>query len=141
MKPIRRLVLVAIVALATSNPTAPAHATEPHESVRSVLDEAIPNVPGKKLIALEVEYPPGAKSPSHHHEESAFIMAYVLSGEIRSQIDDGPVRVYRAGETWYEVPGAHHRVSENASATHPAKLLAVFVVDSEHAPLTTPDRP
>lgn len=100
---------------------------------------AIPNVPGKSMIAVVVDYPPGGKSPSHHHAGSAFIYAHVISGAVRSQVDDQPVKVYKAGEGWSENPGAHHRVSENASTTEPAKLLAVFVVDSSEQTLTTPD--
>ena len=66
-------------------------------------------------------------------------MAYVLSGQIRSQVDGEPARVYKPGETWYEAPGAHHVISENASSTEPATLLAVFVVQPGEA-LTTFDR-
>lgn len=108
-------------------------------TVTQIFSQPIPNVPGKSVKTFVVEYPPGGSSPAHHHAPSAFIYAHVLSGEIRSQVDDGPVRVYRAGEDFYEVPGAHHGVSENASATQPARLLAVFVVDSNDPDLTTPD--
>jgi quercetin dioxygenase-like cupin family protein len=45
---------------------------------------------------------------------------------------------YRTGESFSEFPGDHHSVSENASATVPARLLAVFVVDTEETILTTP---
>ena len=76
---------------------------------------------------------------SHRHAGSAFIYAHVLSGAVRSQVNDEPVRVYRAGENWFETPGSHHRVSENASATEPARLLAVIVVDEGDRPLTTLD--
>jgi len=55
-------------------------------------------------------------------------------------VNDGPKRIYRAGECWYEAPGARHAVSRNASATEPAKLLAVFVVDTDDKVLTTPDK-
>ena len=68
------------------------------------------------------------------------IYAYVLSGAIRSQVGDEPAKVYRVGEGFYEVPGSHHRISENASDKEPASLLAVFVVDSNDNPLTTPDQ-
>jgi quercetin dioxygenase-like cupin family protein len=108
--------------------------------VTPAFSEAIANVPGKSLTAAVVEYPPGGKSPPHHHAKSAFITGYVLSGAIRSQVDDGPVTVYKAGEHFTETPGAHHRVSENASDTEPAKLLAIFVVDSADNPLTVPDK-
>lgn len=109
------------------------------DATRQVFDRAISNIAGKSLIAVEVNYAPGEKSAAHRHEGSAFIMAYVVSGAIRSQVAGEPARVYRAGETWYENPGAHHVVSENASATEPAKLLAVFVVDTKHGALTTFD--
>ena len=66
-------------------------------------------------------------------------MAYVISGGIRSQVEGEPARVYHAGETWSEAPGAHHTISENASATEPAELLAVFLVDTGDGPLTTDD--
>jgi len=111
----------------------------PRQTVTPAFKGAIPNIPGKSLVAVVVSYPPGAKSTSHRHAPSAFIYAYVISGAVRSQVDDQPVKVYQAGEGWSENPGAHHRVSENASATEPAKLLAVFVVDSSEGTLTTPD--
>ena len=55
-------------------------------------------------------------------------------------MNNGRKRVYRAGENFYEEPGSRHPVSRNASATEPAKLLAVFVVDTEDKALTTPDK-
>lgn len=111
-------------------------ADDARSNVGEVFNMAIPNIPGKSMIAVQVDYAPGEKSPSHRHEKSGFIMAYVINGAIRSQVEGEPVRVYRAGETWFENPGAHHVVSENASDTEPASLLAVFVLDTDHGPLT-----
>jgi quercetin dioxygenase-like cupin family protein len=99
------------------------------ETVKTVFERPIPNIPGKSLIALEVTYAPGGKSLSHIHAKSAFIYAHVLSGAVRSQVNDEPAKVYQTGEGWYENPGSHHRVSENASASEPASLLAVIVAD------------
>jgi quercetin dioxygenase-like cupin family protein len=117
---------------------ATAHAEE-LDHTKTVFEHAIPNVAGKKLSAVVVSYPPGGGSPSHRHAGSAFIYAHVMSGAIRSQVDDQAARVYRAGEGFYELPGSHHRMSENASDSEPASLLAVFVVDSKETVLTTPD--
>ena len=117
----------------------PALAAPQNTTVTPQFAHAIPNIPGKSLKAVVVRYAPGGTSPAHRHASSAFIYAYVLEGEIRSQVNDEPARVYHAGESWYETPGAHHKVSENASKTKPAKLLAVFVVDSADKVLTTPD--
>ncbi len=126
--------------LAIASIQAQAHGTgENRETTTRVFGRELPNVPGKALVALEVLYPPGAASPSHAHPKSAFIFAYVLSGEMISAVDDEEPRIYRAGESWHETPGARHRVSRNASNTTPAKLLAVFVVDPGEGELALPD--
>ena len=62
----------------------------------------------------------------------------MLEGAIRSQVNDGPVTTYKAGESFSELPGDRHSVSANASETQPAKLLAVFVVDTNETELTLP---
>ena len=100
---------------------------------------ALPNVPGKKLVAVRVDYAPGAKSAAHHHAPSAFVYAYILAGSIRSQVGSTPVQVFHAGESFYEDPGEDHRISENASETKSASLLAVFVVDQNDTNLTQKD--
>ena len=116
----------------------PAQVGPPGAKVTLVYDHVLPNVPGKSIKGVLVEYPPGGTSPAHTHPSSAFIYATVLEGEIRSQVNDGPVKVYHAGENFSENPGDRHMVSENASATKPARLLAVFVVNSSETVLTTP---
>jgi quercetin dioxygenase-like cupin family protein len=63
----------------------------------------------------------------------------VLEGEIRSQVNDQPEHVYKA-ESWTEMPGDHHKVSANASSTKPARLLAIFVVDTTQQELVIPDK-
>jgi quercetin dioxygenase-like cupin family protein len=112
-------------------------ASPPRETIAPAFREILPNVPGKSLVGIVVNYPPGGATPAHHHPSSAFVLGYVLSGEIRSQVDGGQVRVYRAGESWKEYPGALHGISENASATEPARLLAIFVTDTGATELTT----
>jgi quercetin dioxygenase-like cupin family protein len=94
------------------------------QTVTKNFEAAIPNIPGKSLIAVEVDYAPGAASVPHTHAKSAF--------------NDGETRIYRAGESWSERPGDIHSISRNASKTEPAKLLAVFVLDTNDDPLTTP---
>jgi len=117
---------------------AAAHGTG--DSVKPNFSQAIPGIPGKSLIAVEVSYAPGGASLPHTHAKSAFIYAYVVSGSIASKVNDGPERVYKAGESFFEEPGSRHPVSRNASKTKPAKLLAVFVVDSNDTALTTVEK-
>lgn len=118
----------------------PAAAHDPGDVVTPHFAKEIPNISGKTLTTLIVDYPPGGTSAPHSHAKSSFIFAYVLSGEIESKVNDGPTQTYRAGESWYEPPASRHLVSRNASKTKSAKLLAVFVADSDEKELTTPIR-
>ena len=134
-----RTASVPLVAAAITLGASPAVAQD-RDQVRVVFEHALPNVEGKRIVAVMVSYPPGGKSLAHRHAASAFIYAYVLSGAIRSQVGNALAKIYRAGEGFYEMPGSHHRISENASEKESASLLAVFVVDSKDDPLTTPDK-
>jgi quercetin dioxygenase-like cupin family protein len=115
-----------------------ADSAEVGDQVKQVRTENLANVPGKSITAIVVSYAPGGKSGPHHHAGSVF--AYVLSGAIRSENSaTGPVKVYKAGESFFEPPGSRHLISENASTKEPASLLAVFVAD-DGAQLTTFDK-
>ncbi len=117
-----------------------AAADKPHNAkVTVVFDHPLPNVPGKSMRGVLVEYGPGGHNPSHTHAKSAFIYATVIEGEIKSQLNGGKVTIFKTGENWIEMPGDHHQVSANASDNKPAKILAVFVVDTDEAKLTIPD--
>jgi quercetin dioxygenase-like cupin family protein len=118
----------------------PASALDQAKSkVTLVFDHPLPNVPGKSMRGVLVEYPPGGGSRAHTHPPSAFIYATVLEGAVRSQVNDGPARVYHAGENFAEMPGDHHPVSANASDSGPSKLLAVFVVNTGETKLVFDD--
>ncbi|MDQ0512484.1 cupin domain-containing protein [Ancylobacter amanitiformis] len=149
----RTLIGVALASMMTSMPMgttpAAAHGTEAANTVRLpgskdatvtvVYQHPLPDLPGKSLKGVLVEYGPGGYSPSHTHARSAIIYATVLEGRVRSKVNDGPETEYEVGEHWTELPGDHHGVSANASTTAPAKILAVFVVDTDDNPLTIPD--
>jgi quercetin dioxygenase-like cupin family protein len=110
----------------------------PGPQIKPVLAEKLPNVPGRSLTAVLVNYPPGGRSARHHHAGSVFV--YVLSGAVRSENSaTGPAKIYKTGESFFEPPGSEHLVSENASPTEPASLLAVFVAD-DSAQLTVFDK-
>jgi quercetin dioxygenase-like cupin family protein len=131
---IKAVIIASCLVVAT-----PAAAQSSGEVATPNFEHAIPNIPGKSLVAVVVDYAPGGASHPHTHARSAFVYAYVVAGIVESQVNDGPERVYHAGESFYELPGAHHAVSRNVSVTEPAKLLAVFVVDTDDKALTTTD--
>lgn len=136
----KKIALLLLVASLLSANVAAEETNQPASKVTQIFDRELPNVPGKSMRAVLVEYGPGAASPSHRHPSSAFIYATVLEGEIRSKINDDPEHVYKAGESWTEVPGDHHKVSANASSTKPARLLAIFVVDTAEKEILIPDK-
>ena len=137
---IKSIAAAVIVTAALANPAGAkdAHAGEKAAKVTLVYEHELPNVPGKSIKGILVEYGPGGVSEAHTHPSSAFIYATVLEGSIRSQVNDDPAKVYKAGESFSEMPGDRHSVSENGSKTKPAKLLAVFVVDTAQKELTYP---
>lgn len=99
---------------------------------RAVLQQrALPDAPGKTGIMVTVHYEPGQASVAHEHPGSVF--AYVLEGEVVSQIEGGPAITYKAGESWYEEPHAGHLVSRNASTTRPATLVAFLLSNTGEA--------
>ncbi len=98
-------------------------AADKNSKVTLVYEHVLPNVPGKSVKGVLVEYGPGGTSSATAHPKSAFIYATVLEGAIRSSVNNGPVVTYRAGQSFSEMPGDRHSVSENASKTEPAKLL------------------
>src|SRR5438876_11106966 len=102
-------------------------ATADDADVKLVYDHALPNVPGKSMKAVLVEYAPGGTSPAHTHPKSAFIYATVLEGAIQSSFNDRPVVTYRTGQIFSEMRVDRHSASGNASKTEPANLPAVFV--------------
>lgn len=135
---IKSIVAALILTAALASPAAAHDAGEKASKVTLVCEHELPNVAGKSIKGVLVEYGPGGYSEAHTHPSSAFIYATVLEGAIRSQVNDGPVKVYKAGESFSQLPGDRHGVSENGSQTKPAKLLAVFVVDTDQKELTYP---
>src|SRR5262244_966236 len=127
-KALAGLVVAAGLVLAAA-PPGRAASTVDGATVKQILSEKLPNVPGKILTVVEVDYRPAGFSAPHRHPASGFVFAYVLSGTIRSQVEGEPLGVYSAGQTWTEPPSSHHIVSANASKTKPARLIAYIIAD------------
>lgn len=116
-------VLAAALALTIS---ASALAHDPSEKVTVLQDQLLKNAPGKKAMMIEVDYKPGQSSIAHKHDGTA--MAYVLEGEVISQVKGEQAITYKKGQFWYEPAGSEHLVSKNASKSKPAKLLVFMVL-------------
>ncbi|VVO48698.1 hypothetical protein PS865_00170 [Pseudomonas fluorescens] len=120
----KALHLVAATLAFTFSASAMAH--DPSEKITVLQDQLLKNAPGKKAMMIEVDYQPGQSSIAHKHEGTA--MAYVLDGEVISQVKGEQAITYKKGQFWYEPAGSEHLVSKNASSTKPAKLLVFMVL-------------
>jgi quercetin dioxygenase-like cupin family protein len=125
--------LLPTVVIACSSLAAPfAHAVD--AVVTPLLTKPLPEFPGKEVLMIMVEYPPGSVDPVHRHDAHAFI--YVLEGSIVMQVKGGKEVTLTPGQTFYEGPNDIHVVGRNASGTQPAKFLVVFL-KKEGAPVLT----
>lgn len=111
-----------------------ASAGSSQNKVEVISSHALPDIPGKRVTIVRVTYGPGGFTPPHRH--AGTVTAYITKGQIRSQLQGGPVEIFDVGQSFFEPPGAIHLVSANASNTDWAELIAVFVAD-EGAQLTT----
>jgi quercetin dioxygenase-like cupin family protein len=107
--------------------------------VTSLMKQTLGDVPGREVMMITLDIPPGGGSPAHRHP-GAHNFGYVLEGAYKMRLDNGPETVVTKGQTFYESPGQLHAVSRNASETEPAKVLVV-VVNEIGKPLTVPEKP
>ena len=111
--------------------------TAQQPDVATVMSRDLTDVPGKEVLMITVEYPPGWSDPVHRHDAHAFI--YVLEGSIVMQVKGGEEVTLTPGQSFYEGPEDVHAVGRNASTTRPAKFLVVFVKD-KGSPILVPVR-
>ena len=132
----RRDALAAALALVAEAAAASAQ-TQKGADPNAVFVHDLPNLTMDdwQVTVSHVPYPPGRVGQTHHH--AGFVLAYVLEGAVVTKISGQAERVYKAGEMFYEAPGATHEVSKNASSTEPAKLLAL-IFSKKGATLTMP---
>src|SRR5258708_32194052 len=107
----------------------------PQASVTPLTSKDLPEFPGKEVLMITVEYPPGSSDPIHRHNAHAFV--YVLEGSIIMQVKGGKEVTLTPGQTFYEGPGDVHVVGRNASSTKPAKFV-VFLVKDKGAQVLVP---
>jgi len=107
----------------------------PQASVTSLTSKDLPEFPGKEVLMITVDYPPGSVDPIHRHNAHAFV--YVLEGSIIMQVKGGKEVTLTPGQTFYEGPDDVHVVGKNASSTKPAKFVVFFIKD-KGAPVLVP---
>ena len=103
--------------------------------VTPLMSKDLPDFPGKEVVMITVEFPPGGSDPLHRHNAHGFL--YVLEGSVVMQVQGGQEATLTPGQTFYEGPDDVHTVGRNASTTRPAKILAILVKD-KGAPILVP---
>ncbi|KAE8162386.1 RmlC-like cupin domain-containing protein [Aspergillus tamarii] len=104
--------------------------SRPMPDLNIIYQYKLTHTPGKSIVGLRVEFPPNASTPPHRHGGAA-VAVYVVSGTVLNKMNNDPMKVIEKGGSWYEAPGCHHRISDNASKTEPAVLIASMVLDTE----------
>jgi quercetin dioxygenase-like cupin family protein len=120
-----RILGTALVLACGAQLTQPAHAAAPQPIVTPVMLKDLADAPGKEMLMITVDYPPGAVESMHRHDAHAFV--YVLEGSIVMQVKGGKEVTLTPGQTFYEGPADVHTVGRNASATKPAKFVVVLL--------------
>lgn len=103
--------------------------------VTELLSKDLKDIPGKEVLMIIVEYPPGGADPIHRHNAAAFV--FVLEGSIVMQVKGGKEVTLTPGQTFYEGPDDVHIVGRNSSKTKPSKFI-VFLIKEKGAPVLVP---
>lgn len=106
------------------------YTSRPMPSLELISQYPLHNCPGKSIIGLLVQFPPNGSTPPHRHGVAS-VSAYVVQGTLLNKMNNDPMKVIEAQGSWYEAPGCHHVISDNASASEPATLFASMVLDTE----------
>jgi quercetin dioxygenase-like cupin family protein len=118
--------LLGAALFAGSTPLASAvHAEPPQPIVATIMQQDLADMPGREMLMLAVEYPPGVVEHIHRHDAYAFV--YVLEGSIVEGVRGGREVTLAPGQTFYEGPQDVHTVGRNASTAKPAKFVVVLV--------------
>lgn len=125
----KKLLLVALLFLITNTLQAQ------QATVAELISKDLPELPGKEVLMITVEYHPGGTDPIHRHNAHAFV--YVLEGSIVMQVKGGKEVTLTPGQTFYESPADVHLVGRNASNTKPAKFVVLLIKD-KGAPVLVP---
>ncbi|MGH8389242.1 MAG: cupin domain-containing protein [Pseudomonas sp.] len=133
MRTLSRLALLPLLLIATQTQSA----TAPEPKVTPVSVQALPDYPGKEVMILTVEYPPGGAGPVHRHDAHGFV--YVLEGTIVMGVEGGGKEVtLTPGQSFHEGPEDIHTVGRNASQDKPAKFVVFLLKDQNKPPVLPP---
>lgn len=98
---------------------------------KQLLTQALPDLPGREVRITLLDRAPGASSPPHRHP-GHHTFGYVMEGTYEFAINGEPPRLLKAGDVFYEPPGALHSTSRNPSKDQNTKILVFMVADQKN---------
>jgi len=104
------------------------------QQVNTLFMKQLPDMQGKEIEVITVNYAPGEVDAVHRHDAHAVV--YVLEGEVEMQVRGGTLQRLGPGQIFYESPEDVHTVSRNPSRTKSAKFV-VFFIKNEGKPILT----
>jgi quercetin dioxygenase-like cupin family protein len=107
------------------------------QGLQPLIQEPLAHVTNQDVRVTALTMPPGWQGAGREdigaHQHPGPVFAYILKGEVESQVDPDPLKTYRAGDVFYEPPMHAHRLFRNASKTSPAEVL-IFQIFEKGAP-------
>jgi quercetin dioxygenase-like cupin family protein len=98
-----------------------------------LLTQPLTDLPGREVRMTLLDRVPGNSSLPHRHP-GHHTFGYVVEGTYELGVNNEPTRMLKAGDTFYEPPGALHSVSRNAGTTQ--LKIVVFMVADQRNPST-----
>ena len=96
-----------------------------------LLTEPLADLPGREVRISLLDRDPGSSSARHRHP-GHHTFGYVIEGTYEFGMNGQPSHTLKAGETFYEPPGAIHSTSRNPSTDKRAKILVFMVADQKN---------
>ena len=124
-------VLSSVATYGTMNFVAPSFAQTAPAGTVPLLTQPLPDLPGREVRITLLDRGPGNSSPPHHHP-GHYTFGYVVEGTYELGVNGQPTRMLKAGDVFYEPPGAIHSVSRNASGDKPLKIVVFMVADQKN---------
>lgn len=120
-------IVSAVVSANVGRPQAQPAPARPNQ----LLTQPLADLPGREARITLLDRAPGASSRPHRHP-GHHTFGYVIEGSYEFAINGEAPRLLKAGDVFYEPPGALHSTSRNPSSDKPAKILVFMVADQKN---------
>ncbi|GLR94690.1 MULTISPECIES: cupin domain-containing protein [Bradyrhizobium] len=128
------IIVAAALIAATGLTSLAARSEEPRlgDIKRTHLMKEALSVPGREVVQVRVDFPPGVVAVRHSHPGEELV--YMIEGELEYRLDGRPPVILKAGDVLLIPHGVHHAVTNVGSGN--AAELATYIVETGKPLLT-----